>query len=335
MKLSIIIPAYNIENYIVYCLNSLYNQNIDQKNFEVIIINDGSTDNTLSIASEYAKTHSNIIIHTQINSGVGAARNRGLDFAKGEYIYFIDPDDYLATGVMKTILNTSSEIDVDILAFNSLSTNKYSLFNSNASKGEIEIFTGIEYIGLKKFKNEIWWYIIRRDFLIKTGIRFIEGRWMEDAIFTASLFIEAEQIGYLDFDAHRHVIVPNSAMTNKEDKHYKKVIYDNANAAVVYGDLINSLKLTSGNAKAIKRMKVRQESFVFFLIARAIKSTLKFDEIIELIKKMKAVEAYPLKNFSTLDYTGLNYKLVSFIFNKKNLLLILFKTYRSIKAFIK
>ena len=328
MRLSIIIPAYNVEKYINYCLTSLYHQDINEKDYEVLIINDGSTDNTLVIANEFAKKHNNILVFSQSNSGVGAARNKGLTMAKGQYVYFIDPDDYLAKNVLGYILKILQEQHLDILAFNTKATDLYSLTESNANTtkiDDIKICTGIEYIEKNKYKNEIWWYVINRKFLIKSGTYFIEGRWMEDAIFTASLFLKAQYVAHIQLDVYRHVRVPNSAMTNTESSHYKKVIYDNANAATVYYNLMNSIKPNQEFKKAIMRLKVRQESFVFFLIARSLKSSLTYNQLSKILDEMKLVNAYPLKNFTTIDYSEFKYKLITLIFNSKVLLLILFQ----------
>lgn len=90
-KVSIIVPVYNVENYLRKCLDSLINQTL--KNIEIICINDGSTDNSLSILEEYASKDERIIVINQENAGVSSARNRGLEIATGEYIAFVDADD--------------------------------------------------------------------------------------------------------------------------------------------------------------------------------------------------------------------------------------------------
>ena len=95
IKISIIIPVYNVENYISQCLKSLLNQGVDEHTIEILVIDDGSKDNSIKIAKEFQKLHLCIKIYTQENGGVGSARNKGIDLANGEYIYFIDPDDYL------------------------------------------------------------------------------------------------------------------------------------------------------------------------------------------------------------------------------------------------
>lgn len=92
-KVSIIVPVYNVEEYLVKCLDSLVNQTL--KEIEIICINDGSTDNSLEILNTYAQKDSRITIIDKKNEGVSAARNTGLNISKGEYIMFVDSDDYL------------------------------------------------------------------------------------------------------------------------------------------------------------------------------------------------------------------------------------------------
>lgn len=91
-KISVIIPVYNVEPYLRQCLDSVINQTL--KEIEIICVDDGSTDNSLSILKEYAQKDNRITVLSQVNSGVGFSRNEGIDRAKGEYIAFMDPDDY-------------------------------------------------------------------------------------------------------------------------------------------------------------------------------------------------------------------------------------------------
>ncbi|KAG1648927.1 putative glycosyltransferase EpsJ [Nymphon striatum] len=82
---------------------------------------------------------------------------------------------------------------------------------------------------------------IPREFMVSTGIRFIEGKWMEDAILTSEIFLKAKRMAHVDYDVHRYRILPTSAMRNKSPEHYNKVIFDNANAAYVFSELIESV----------------------------------------------------------------------------------------------
>ncbi|MDD7887613.1 glycosyltransferase [Flavivirga sp. 57AJ16] len=334
MKLSIVIPVYNVEDYISRCIDSLLNQNLNTDDYEIIIVDDGSTDSSIAIAKKYQSKYRNIIIFNQENQGVGAARNKGIDLAKGDYIYFIDPDDYLANNVLKTILNVTKTYNQDILTFQSKATT--SSKNNNPSSVikqfyNIKKVDGISYIANNAFKNEIWWYVINREFLLKSKIRFIEGRWMEDAIFTASLFLKANSMSHIPVDAHRHVEVPNSAMTSKKPKHYLNVIYDNANAAIVYESLIRSVKSDEKEKEnCIKRLKTRQQSFVFFMMVRMLKSTIKITEIKKIIERVEKAGAYPLVSFVGEDYSMTSYKVLTKVFNNKYMYYTCFKLFNPI-----
>ena len=90
LKLSIIIPVYNVEKYIEATISSVYRQNLPEDEFEIILVNDGSTDNSLQIITELASKHSNITVLSQENQGPSIARNKGIQMAKGEYIHFMD-----------------------------------------------------------------------------------------------------------------------------------------------------------------------------------------------------------------------------------------------------
>ena len=111
-KISVIVPVYNVEKYLKRCLNSLVNQTYT--NIEIICVNDGSKDNSLNILNEYAQKDNRIVVISQENQGQGIARNKGLEIAKGDYIGFIDPDDFIdvaiETGGIVLIKNSLKDI---------------------------------------------------------------------------------------------------------------------------------------------------------------------------------------------------------------------------------
>ena len=157
MKLSIILPTYNMEKYLERCLDSVINQDIKKTDYEIIIINDESTDNSLQIAQKYALKHRNIIIHSKKNGGLGAARNTGLEIAKGEYIYFLDTDDYITENSLSSIIKIVKDHELEILTFISSMTTHDDLNESSLpiNSGEIELMTGLEYIGNKSYRNAL------------------------------------------------------------------------------------------------------------------------------------------------------------------------------------
>ena len=307
-----------MELYLSECLDSVLRQNLDSKAFEIIIVNDQSTDNTLAISQHYAENNPNIKIIDKINAGVGAARNSGFDLAKGTYVYFLDPDDYLAENTLPQLLSLISSHRLDILTFNSKSVVLKQPLLSDSATATLEPITiedGISYIASRKHHNEIWWYLIDRKFMIATGIRFIEGKWMEDAILTSELFCAAERTAHVELDVHRYRILPTSAMRNKSPEHYKKVIYDNANAAYVFDKLIQSIPEEHPKAKpCIKRLKTRQQSFVFFLMVRLMKSDISIRRIPEMLSGFHRIGAYPLNQFLGEDYHGAGYSFFGIYF---------------------
>lgn len=313
-----------MERYLGPCLDSLFRQGLQDSEFEVIVVNDGSIDKTSELAHGYRDKHPNVVVIDKKNAGVGAARNSGFDKAKGEIIYFLDPDDYLADGVLPLLLAKAEELNTDVLTFDTV--NVYDDFQNTSSNLENppptpEVFDGISRVAAKKFQNEIWWFLIKREFLLKHKLRFIEGRWMEDAILAAEIFCNATRIADYPLDAHRYRILPTSAMRNRTPEHYNKIIYDNANAAEVFDGLIKELPQEHPKTPlAQKRLKTRQQSFVFFLLVRLMKSDLPLNEIKPLLKTFEPIDAYPLNKFLGPDYDGFSYRVLVSFFNSKMLI---------------
>jgi glycosyltransferase involved in cell wall biosynthesis len=116
-RLSIIVPIYNVENYVERCLRSLEDQNIPKDSYEIICINDGSPDKCREIIVGLQTEYNNIILIDQENQGVSCARNNGIKNASGKYLLFIDPDDYVDRDCLDGILNTADEYDAQVLLF--------------------------------------------------------------------------------------------------------------------------------------------------------------------------------------------------------------------------
>jgi glycosyltransferase involved in cell wall biosynthesis len=168
IKLSLIIPVFNGEDYIKKCINSCLAQDIEFNKYEIIIINDGSTDKTFQILSEFEK-FSNINIINQPNNGLGLARNEGFKHAVGYYIWFIDADDWIAENCLANIISELDESDIfrilSIQVNNSLPDIK-----EKFEKGK-RVMSGIEYMKAD-FKVCVPYYIFQKDFLFKHALEF-------------------------------------------------------------------------------------------------------------------------------------------------------------------
>ena len=117
-RLSIIIPFYNVEQYIAQCLDSVYHQDIPEEEYEVICVDDCSPDNSISIVEEYAKKHTNlVIVRNQYNRKLGGARNAGMKVATGNYIWFIDSDDFIKKSSIGKLLSIAESDKLDVLHF--------------------------------------------------------------------------------------------------------------------------------------------------------------------------------------------------------------------------
>ncbi|MBO5348320.1 MAG: glycosyltransferase family 2 protein [Clostridia bacterium] len=124
-NISVIIPIYNSQKFISKCLDSVINQTFPNSCFEIICIDDGSTDKTSQILAEYALKHTNITILSQTNQGQGPARNAGVSIARGEYIKFLDADDYLHPNTLQILYDTAEQTHADIVVCKALCTDEY------------------------------------------------------------------------------------------------------------------------------------------------------------------------------------------------------------------
>ncbi len=180
--LSIIIPIYNSENYLKRCLDSIISQT--NKDFEVILIDDGSRDNSANICEQYCVNNSNFKYYFQKNAGPGAARNTGLKYTNGEFISFIDPDDFVSPSyVEKILINMNS----DILFFSSI----HKKTNGNEETHTFNNNTNITFLQLLLEQNQYWDYgytwnkCFRKDIITLNNLLFNENiNHSEDELFT-------------------------------------------------------------------------------------------------------------------------------------------------------
>ena len=176
LDLSIIIPVYNAEKYLTECLDSIIN-NKTKYNYEIICINDGSTDTSLNILNTYSKRHNNITVITQENRGASRARNIGLDNATGKYIAFIDCDDYVSNNYLDRLLEEALKNDCDLVKcgyYRTFATRKNEVFGT-----ELRCDNGIGK-DLLKIEGFLTMGVIKRELLF--DIRLPEGYWYEDMI---------------------------------------------------------------------------------------------------------------------------------------------------------
>ena len=297
-KISIIIPVYNVEKYLRECLDSCVNQTL--KDIEIICVDDCSTDNSYKILEEYLQKDSRIrILRQEQNRKQGAARNKGLEVATGEYIWFVDSDDYIDTKACQILYNAIKEFDVDLLCFSAL---QFTEKNNSRQFSYSHYFQGIQINKVYYPKTQCyeiqfsnlnvvpWAYITKTSAIQK--FRFRENVWHEDIDFTTILLASVDSFCYIPYNAYFQRTNPES--TTQIQMSQKRL-----------EDLIEAL--SSLNQFAINN-RIKQKHFIFhyatgltnniFKIIQS-NSSMKpnnFDEFLKLKEKYR-LQKYSLKRF--------------------------------------
>lgn len=220
IKASIIIPVYNVEPLLRRCLDSVLSQNY--KNIEVIIVNDGSTDNSLTICNEYKAKDSRIILINKENGGLSSARNAGIEKASGDILLFVDSDDWINSNLCSSIVPifNHKEIDIVIFGFTIIQGKRIKSINNPQSKyiSKEEAMEGL--LIDKSIRNYAWNKAYKTE-LFK-NVRYPEGKTFEDVATTFKLFDNASSFYTIDKCLYNYEIRSNSIST-KWWKSEKKV----------------------------------------------------------------------------------------------------------------
>ena len=255
LKISIILPIYNVENYLSKCLESIASQSL--KDIEIICINDGSTDKSLEIIKDFAHKDNRFIIINQKNKGTGVCRNIGLSIAKGEYIFFIDPDDYIANNALKKLYDFAKINNSEVVHFNFFEHNETTNIIKEVSFSKF--FKARYHYDLeknpfyhwKKFKKNcliehdlhVWNHLYKREFILKNNIKFAPTVRCEDHIFSISAKLLAKKIDYLNDYLYFYRRRNGSAVNSRNNNNF--CIFDNINLVknfIIQNNLWNDLK---------------------------------------------------------------------------------------------
>ncbi len=213
-KISVIIPVYNVEQYIEECLDSLLNQTY--KNLEIICIDDGSTDRSGWICDQYVKKDSRIKVIHQKNSGAGAARNKGLDIASGDYIAFVDSDDYIEKNMYEELYNALIFNNAQIAGCETISLFQDKINYPNTTGKEM-IFSGVDFLALS---SKHWKYYIMVNKLFSRAVvgnmRFPEKNVIDDGFFTYQIIARAARVVWCDKAFYFYRQRKSSVMNKKE-----------------------------------------------------------------------------------------------------------------------
>lgn len=227
VRLSFIVPVYGVEKYIEECIHSLYNQDIPQSEYEVICVDDCSPDGSRAIVERLQKEYStlHLICHAE-NKRQGGARNTGLREAKGQYIWFVDSDDYLLPNGVGTLLSQAEKDDLDILQMP---------LHDIATTEDFGICTGSQYVFDLPIDEApvsrcsvVWLSIIKKDLLTKNNIWFAEHVQYEDDDYAYLMFAHAKRVRFVPHTIYNYRRRPDSTTRRNNDLRRVRDIYAQA-----------------------------------------------------------------------------------------------------------
>lgn len=227
MKFSVIIPVYNVEAYLQACLGSVLNQTFED--WEAICVNDGSTDNSAAILEEYGHKDSRFKIFSQSNGGLSAARNTGLKAAAGDYVLFLDSDDWLEGNALEIV--SKSLADEDMLCFSGRRFfEKESRYHEADQLHPRSYITGMDYYNENALSNRDFAFVCvvlrayKRGFLLSHELWFKEGIFHEDNLFTPLACYYAKRVKVIDVCLYDYRVRANSITTTGNVKRLRDLL---------------------------------------------------------------------------------------------------------------
>lgn len=295
LRLSIVVPVYNVEKYLERCILSLLHQDLSQSDYEIIIVNDGSTDKSYEIAKKYKEQNSNVILLTQVNKGLSGARNTALKHVSGKYVMYVDSDDFLEENVVGKLLEKAERQQTDLLFF--LTVYEYKdgsqIIGKKWKFSEEEIYTG-EFLLLHGFEvSSVWRCVYSSSFLNRNDIFFTEGIVHEDIDYNFRIYPLAERVMFSSLYVYHYSVYGGSLLHTNNPLTIKKQIY---------GDLyvINSIRSHLSEAhysKEVRKMYIRHtNSIAVSTLLRLIRDRcLPLKDKLECVDLAKQLGIYPVR----------------------------------------
>lgn len=294
MKVSIIVPVYNVEDYVKECLNSVKDLNI---NYEIIVVNDGSKDNSLEIVNKFAESYNGEIkIISKENGGLSSARNVGIEKATGDYLFFLDSDDYIDKYLFESFVRDVNKDSVDIgfadycyLRNGIIVSNTEAVYRKKIARKRNDIVDGVTY-GDRFFDEahdfinvEACFLLIKKSLLSENQIEFKQGIYHEDTLFTITCLTVARKVKFYDYPFYVYRMRDDSIMHTPNPNVIEKKFKDKG---VISLELLKQKKKLHINAKFLDTLIVdlylvsvmhfrKKSSDALLVINRCINLTLK------------------------------------------------------------
>lgn len=303
LRLSIIVPVYNVEKYLERCLLSLLNQDISKNEYEIIVVDDGSPDNSAKIAQTIADKNENIIVVHQENGGLSAARNTGMEYVHGRYVFFVDSDDYIEPNVLSTILESAENKNLELLGFSTCRRDKDNqiawVHTFKDFIDDKEVDDGINLLR-KGFKpTTVWIYLYKVGMLNKYSFLFKEGIIHEDIEFNYRVFTKVERFGAIDLLVYNYCLNDGVSITTG------RTLKQEANSLMSNMEVAASIKSYIRNEDIPDDIFKQYDSNMNSMLINHIVSLFggngrkqPIEFIKEYISKSKALGVYPIMGYN-------------------------------------
>jgi glycosyltransferase involved in cell wall biosynthesis len=215
-RVSVIVPVYNVQDYVVRCIKSIQKQTMPD--FELLLIDDGSTDSSGLLCDNVSRYDERIKVIHKKNGGLSDARNVGLDIAQGEYIFFVDSDDWIDEDTLELLLKTAVDEDADIVECGYRNVFLDHVEEESANTGEMVIGDGIYAIQCQldwRYFKSVAWNKLYHKRIFADGKRYPVGRYHEDEFFTHRAFYDAQKLVYVDVSKYNYVRERAGSITGK------------------------------------------------------------------------------------------------------------------------
>ena len=295
MKLSIIVPVYNVEAFLNKCVDSLLAQDLPADEYEVIIVDDGSTDSSGALCDTLAAEYGHIRVIHQRNRGLSGARNAGIPVASGTYVLFVDSDDFLCPNVLGTLVGLMESKELDILRFNYQNVNmEGAVFEPNKYVKPFVDYSNVVCDG-ETFLNErlgyacyAWQFLVKASILRQEGNGFKEGIYFEDVEWTPRILLQARRVASTDTLVYNYLFRTGSIARNKDAEKKRKAIRDKMTILEGFAALRPQVK----DDRWFRGMSSQIALSIFDIVGRFF-----YPERKEYIRALKRQVAFPLSTY--------------------------------------
>lgn len=312
MRLSIVIALYNTEKFIVNCINSIYNgNNLDNSDFEVLVIDDGSTDSSALLVENLQKKYANLVLIKKENGGQSTARNIGFKRAKGEYIFCLDSDDFIDANSLLDALVYVEHQSLDMLPiFYGLYKEDFTFLKDK--KDNYTIFdapiTGGEFMNKFVVSGSMWRYFYKTSLIKEHSIYLTEGIYHEDEEFIIKFLSYSNKVSYGRHQVYKHVVRSNSTVNLSDIPHRKRLLND---LIIVVKHLIIHSKDFDSNSLEYKGIMKKVEQLCFAIFLRLKKEGFSYNVLLDYMDKLEELGMYPLKTYRL----NFKFKIMAKLFN--------------------